>query len=100
MKPREMIEVIDGFRYNTSTATLIAGNNYWSHCSFERSGRNAYLYRTLNGKYFATYVTHWQGELDRLEPLTQGAAIKMFENLPKKLVEFSEAFPGVTVEEA
>jgi hypothetical protein len=55
---------------------------------------------TTKGNYFATYLTCWQGELDRLEPLSLDAAIEMFEQLPEKRVDFEDAFPGVEVEDA
>jgi hypothetical protein len=100
MQPREMIRVIGGKRYNTETATLIAGDDYWDGHNFERSGRQAFLHRTPKGNYFATYLTCWQGELDRLEPLSLDAAIEMFEQLPEKRVDFEDAFPGVEVEDA
>ena len=43
--------------------------------------------------------TLWQGEIDRLEPLTIEEAIALYEQLPEKSMEFEEAFPGVEVEE-
>ena len=39
MKPIEMTAIIDGKRYGTLGATLIAGNDYWDGHNFERSGR-------------------------------------------------------------
>jgi hypothetical protein len=100
MQPREMIQIIGGKRYNTETATLIAGNDYWDGHNFERSGRQAFLYRTPKGNYFASYLTCWQGELDRLEPLAKDEAVTMFEQLPEKRVDFEEAFPGIEIEDA
>ena len=100
MQPREKIEVIDHKRYNTETATLIAGDDYWDGHNFERSGRQTFLYRTPKGNYFATYQTCWQGELDRLVPMSQDVAVTLFEELEEKRLDFEDAFPGVKIEEA
>jgi len=95
-----MNQVIGGKRYNTETATIIASDAYWDGHNFERHGRNTYLYRTPKGAYFATYLTCWEGENDRIKPLAQDEAIKLFEDLQEKELDFEKAFPGVKVEEA
>jgi hypothetical protein len=100
MKPRKMREVIGGKRYDTEKATLIAGNDYWDGHNFERSGTNTYLYRTPRGRYFAVRLTCWQGDFDAIEPLSQPEAVELFENLRETRVEFEQAFPDVTVEDA
>jgi hypothetical protein len=92
--------VIGGKRYNTETATEIASDCYWDGHNWERHGRNMWLMRGKNGGYFVVHGTCWQGELDYLEPLTQAEAISMYERLPEHELDFEEAFPGVTVEEA
>lgn len=94
------IDVIGGKRYNTVTAALIAGDDYWDGKNYERHGRQTYLCMTPKGNYFATYLTCWEGELDRLVPLSQDEAVTMFETLPQKRVDFEEAFPGVELEDA
>lgn len=101
MKPYEMAEIIGGKRYNTATATLIAHDAYWDGHNFERGGRNAFLYRTPKGAYFVVYQTCWQGERDRLQPITQEEAIELYETkLPEHPVEYSKAFPGVEIQDA
>jgi hypothetical protein len=70
MGPIKMIEVIEGRRYNTA------------------------------GAYFVTHLTQWQGERDKLEPITLAEAQELFETLSEKRMTYEEAFPGVTVEEA
>jgi hypothetical protein len=100
MRPREMNEVIGGKRYRTETATLIASDAYWDGHNYERHGRNTFLFRTPKGNYFAQYQSCWQGELDRLEPLSREEAIRLFEELQEKEMDFREAFPGVQIEEA
>jgi len=100
MKPVKMIKVVDGVKYDTEKATIIAHDCYWDGHNMERNGRNTYLYKTPKGRYFATYLSLWQGEIDRLEPLTVDEAVALYERLPEKEVEFEEAFPTVDVEEA
>lgn len=100
MRPRTMSEIIGGKRYNTETATLIAGNDYWDGHNYERSNRNTFLYRTPKGSYFSVFQTQWQGERDSLQVLTQDEAIGMWEQLSERQCSFEQAFPGVKVEEA
>ena len=95
-----MREVIDKKIYDTSTAVLIAGNDYWDGSNFERHGRNEFLYRTPKGNYFTVSLTQWQGERDTLTPLEEAEAVELWEHLPERRVEFAEAFPGVKIEEA
>ena len=99
MKPVKMRKVIGGIRYDTEKATIIAHDCYWDGHNYERNGRNTFLYKTKNGRYFVVKQTLWQGEIDRLEPLTIEEAIALYEQLPEKSLDFEEAFPGVEVEE-
>jgi hypothetical protein len=99
--PEEFSRIIGKKRYNVKTATLIASDAYWDGHNFERSGRNTFLYRTPKGAYFTVNLTKWQGEQDTLTPITQDEAIDLFEgDLSEHEVKYSEAFPGVKVEEA
>lgn len=100
MKPFKMKEVIGGIKYDTEKAEIIADDCYWDGHNWERNGRNTFLYKTQNGRYFVVRQTLWQGERDQLEPLILDEAIMLYEQLPEKYVEFEEAFPGVEVEEA
>ena len=102
MKPREnFVRVVDRKRYSVATATLLASDTYWDGHNFERSGRNMWLYRTPRGRYFTVTRTCWQGEQDSLTPCSEGEAIALYEcGLSEHELEYSEAFPGVTVEEA
>ena len=100
MKPLSMVQVIGGKRYNTAKATLIAHDAYWDGHNFERHGRNTFLYRTAKGAYFALHLTQWQGEFDKIEPLTRDAAVSLFESLREHEVSWSEAFPGIEIVEA
>ena len=46
-------------------------------------------------------LTQWQGESDTLTPVSQDEAIDLYERTFREhVVDYTEAFPGVTVEEA
>jgi hypothetical protein len=93
-----MSRIIEGRRYDTETATLLADNVYWDGHNMERSGRNAWLYRTPNGRYFTVSGTLWQGERDTLAPVSLEEARRLYENiLPEHAVAYEEAFPGIEV---
>ena len=101
MHPKDMTRIVEQKKYSTKTATLIASDEYWDGHNWERSGRNTFLYRTPNGAYFTVHLTMWQGERDSLEPVTQEEAISLYEtSLTEHEVKYSEAFPGVNVEDA
>jgi len=101
MRAPTMSAVIERRRYNTETATLLAGDDYWDGHNYERHGRQTYLYRTPQGRYFTANLTQWQGERNNLTPVTEDEAIKLYEgSLTEHRVEYEEAFPGVNVEDA
>jgi hypothetical protein len=84
-----------------ATATLIAHDAYWDGHNFERHGRNTFLYRTQRGAFFTVTLTQWQGEQDSLEPVPLDEAIRLYEGpLSEHEVNYSTAFPDVTVEDA
>lgn len=94
-----MKEVISGKVYDTDTAQRIATNEYWDGNNHDRNGRTQCLYKTAKGNYFAHHRTRWQGERDRIEPMDAAQALELWDMLPVKEVEFSEAF-GYEPEEA
>ncbi|GAB6276041.1 MAG: hypothetical protein SAMD01599839_05810 [Rectinema sp.] len=100
MSPYDKEEVIEGRRYSTKTATLLAGNDYWDGHNWERSGTNQFLYRTPRGRYFTFNLTQWEGQRDTFEPCDEEAARGIYEGLSEKRVSYEEAFPHFKVEEA
>lgn len=98
--PEKMEKVIRGKRYSTATAALLAGDDYWDGHNYERSGTNTFLYRTVKGAFFKVRLTQWEGDRDNLEPLTQDEALELWEGLSVKRLDYEEAFPGLTVEDA
>jgi len=101
MHPLEVTEVIQGRRYSTVTAMLIAGDDYWDGHNFERRGTNTFLYRTPKGNYFTHNRTQWQGAADgTISPIGQDEALELWEGLRERRVSFEEAFPDVAVIDA
>ena len=91
--------IIGGLRYDTSTAQLLASDRYWDGSNWERQGRNTYLYKTPNGRFFTYHTTQWQGERDYIEPVEKPEARELWERLPEKEASYLEAF-GNEPEEA
>ena len=125
MGPHLMDVVVEGKRYRTSAATLLASGHAWDERlgdeprrlldvrvagldlsaivggrGWEWLGWQAFLFRTLKGNYFVQFQNTWPGERDRLLPLTQNDAMRLYGELPDKKLSFEEAFPGVEIEEA
>ena len=103
MELRNLDQVVGRKRYRTNTATLLADDVYWDGNNHERSGRNTFLLKGPGGSYFAVYQSMWQGETDRLNPLSVDEAVALYEQLSQccaPAVPFEEAFPQVKLEEA
>jgi hypothetical protein len=103
MQPRKMKQIIDRKLYNTETATLLSGDDYWDGNNWERCGTNIFLYRTKKGSYFSQHLTQWQGQQDCLIPLTESEAIELFElhqTNGEIRQDFEFAFPNVEVLDA
>ena len=96
MQPHMMDVVVEGKRYPTSAATLLASGPNWD----ERLGWQGFLFRTPKGNHFVQFQSTWPGERDRLFPLSQDEAMRLYGELPEKKVSFEGAFPGVEIEEA
>jgi len=103
MGPCKITRIIDGKRYSTETATMLASDCWWDGSNHERGGRNTFLYRTPKGAYFALHRSMWQGEHDTIEPLTQAEALKLYERMADHdcdEVSVSVAFPDYPIEDA
>lgn len=96
----KMTQIINGKRYNTETATLIASNEYWDGSKYERGGTNCHLYQSANGNYFVGYSTCWQGCMSYIEVISKAQAMRLYEELPEHECEYEEAFPSCTAKEA
>lgn len=96
----QMRRVVNGKRYNTETATIIASDEYWDGSNYERGGTNTHLYRTPKGAYFVGHSTCWQGSRSHIEVISKEDAMRLYEELPEHECEYETAFPGTVAEEA
>jgi len=87
-----MKEIVEGKLYDTDTAEIIADNHYWDGHNFERRGRNRFLYKTEKGNFFLHETTLFQGEFDRITPITVDQAKRYYEELQEKHVEYVDTF--------
>ena len=87
-----MQAIINGKRYDTEKAELVAHDRYWDGNNFERQGRNQFLYKTKIGNFFLHSTTMWQGERDSITPLDIIDAMAKYEALPEQVVEYEQAF--------
>jgi hypothetical protein len=96
MGPHLMDVVVEGKRYRTSAATLLASGPAWDERlgdeprrlldvrvggldlsaivggrGWEWLGWQAFLFRTLKGNYFVQFQSAWPGERNRLLPFSQ-----------------------------
>ena len=87
-----MIQIINGKKYNTETANVVASDRYWDGHNFERQGRNKYLYKTPIGNFFVLHETCWEGERDSIKAIDLVEAMRIYEELPEHETEFEQAF--------
>lgn len=97
----DMIRVVEGIRYDTEKSYLLAHDQAWNGTGHDRTGRNTFLFRSLQaGLFFQVLITAWEWERDKLIPLTRDQALRLYEALPVKEMSFEEAFPEVQLVEA
>jgi hypothetical protein len=99
LKPRNIDTVVNGKRYQTEKATLIASNIHWNGRDYRVGGKNTYLFRTPNDNYFVQYESDNANEPDRIVPLNVDEAREQYAKLPSEKMPFLEAFPGTKFEE-
>ena len=100
MQLGNMSKIVNGKRYSTKTAVVIASDEYWDGNNNDRNGRNTYLLRTPHGRYFTAMVSMWEDERGGLEPLSEDEAIGLYEELNEHECEYEDAFPDKKIEEA
>jgi hypothetical protein len=109
MGPRSMDVVVEGKRYRTATATLLATGPGWDQRlgdeprrllevrvggvdlsavvggrGWERLGWQAFLFRTTKGNHFVQFQSTWPGERDQLLPLSPDESMQLYGELPEK----------------
>lgn len=80
-----MERIIDGKRYSTDTAALVAADT--------RVG-DTYLYKTPKGAFFI-----WETIGDTLTPCTEAEAKNQYGKMPEYVMPYADAF-GIEPEEA
>lgn len=100
MHPKSLSIIVNGKRYRSDSACLIASDAYWDGRNWERHGRNTFLFKTLKGNFFVQYQSKRRGEQDFIKPLSVEEAVQLYESLPQKEVEFAIAFPDLDIEDA
>ncbi|MDD5511730.1 MAG: hypothetical protein PHI12_13105 [Dehalococcoidales bacterium] len=91
--------IIDGKKYDSDNATLIASDRYFDGSNWERRGRNTFLMKTGKGAFFIIRYTQWQGERTHIEVVSKEYAMELYEQLPEQEVSYFDAF-GVEPAEA
>ena len=86
-----MEQIINGLKYDTERAALVATDRWWDGQNFERNGRNTYLYRTKAGRFFVHRTSLRQGERDHIEPVSPDDARQYYEDLPEHEMTYAEA---------
>jgi hypothetical protein len=100
MRPKSLSVIVNGKRYKTDSACLIASDAYWDGKNWERHGRTTFFFKTLKGNFFSQCLSKRRGEQDLIKPLSVDEAVQLYESLPQKEVEFAVTFPDIHVEDA
>ena len=93
-----MERIIEGMRYDTATAKLLADDEFSDGTNRLTRGRARALYLTAKGRYFVTTETQWQGERDTVEPFEAEDARREFEAMPNQHQTYFDA--GFSCEDA
>lgn len=94
-----MEQIINGLKYSTENAALVASDHYFDGSNWDRNGRNTYLYKTAKGRFFLHHTSMWQGERDTIEPVEEEDARTIYERLPVQEMSYVDTF-GEEPEEA
>ena len=78
---------------STRTSILLAGDDTWNGATYERFGRNTFLYRTHNGKFFKLTRSRWPEDPQGFKSLTLAEAVALYKALPEHYLTRAEAFP-------
>jgi len=99
--PVDMTEIINGLRYSTKTAVLLADDDLPNGKGIRGDGSYQFLYRTKKGRYFLVNFFENRRELNMLEAVNQeDHARALYEGMPIKRVPYEEAFPNFYIEDA
>lgn len=99
VKPLRMDVVIDGLRYRTDNAILLA---YYKHTQGSFICDYYYLYKTPNGNYFYQQ-RNTDSSSGKLKPLSETAAMDFYERIKRDKdgeILAQNAFPSSMIKDA
>ena len=92
VEPKNSIQkVIDGKRYNVSTATHLATKIFQDQSKKENLCR-VQLYKTRSGSFFQVVFSPHQEEHKKITPLSETEAKNLYESTSDHNVDYAEAF--------
>jgi len=92
-----MKKVINRKVYDTKTSEEVCCNGILNQNGCTRCTE---LYKTSKGNFFFYYRTMWQGEENSIIPCSEQEAANFYEGCNDTSMEWEEAFPDITIEEA
>ncbi len=98
--PYYLDQIIDSKRYQTEKARLIASDAHYSEIGTYWI-KTKFLLRTPKGNYFLQHQGNGSSPTSyRIEPIDRDRAIQSYSKLPRKELDFPDAFPGVQIPDA
>jgi hypothetical protein len=80
-------------RPSTRTSILLAADDTWNGATYEQAGRNTFLYRAHDGKFFKLMRSRWPEDPQGFKSLTLAEAAHLYDDLPEHYLTKAEAFP-------
>ena len=96
--PVDWEEIIDGIRYSTKTAVLIARGDDRTVGEDEPIDWNVFLYRTPDWNYFTIHMNPSSGSQRMIVPIGKIEALNLFGSLTEQCVDLEDAFPELDKE--
>ena len=91
--PMDWEEIIEGIRYSTKSAVLIARGDDRTIKEDDPVDWNVFLYRTGEWKYFIIRMNPAGGSQGMIEPINKIEALNLFGALTEQCVDLEDAFP-------
>ncbi len=83
---------MDTHGLSITTCRSQPGRSWATAPHWQRSGRNTYLFKTPNGRFFLHHTTLWANERDHIEPVSADEARQYYEELTEHEMTYEEAF--------
>jgi len=91
--PKDWEEIIDGKRYTTKTAILIARGDDRYIKKDDPIDWNVFLYRSTDWNYFTIHMNPSRGSQSMIMPISRIEALNLFGSLTEQCVDLEDAFP-------